>query len=215
MRSSTRVLLIALLGATLSACVNTSLVDKWKDPAYAGPVVHKVLVVGVQHDQGRRRVWEDAMVAALAHRGLQAEASYQIFPDQAPNPEALTAMANRDGFDGVIATHLVTASQHIESYPGWGPGWGYPGWGWAYGWPGPRWGWAPWGGPPGGYIESQYRVDYQTDIFTVDAAGGKLVWSGVTRSIDPSSIAHVTDEISHVLIPQLGRDGIVTAPKKS
>src|ERR1700686_4065204 len=49
---------VALLFA-LSACVSTSLIDRWKDPGYSGPPLHKVLVVGVQKDQGRRRVWED------------------------------------------------------------------------------------------------------------------------------------------------------------
>jgi hypothetical protein len=48
------------------------------------PALHKVLVVGVQKDQGRRRVWEDGMVAALTHEGVQATPSYQVFPDKAP-----------------------------------------------------------------------------------------------------------------------------------
>ena len=39
----------------LSGCVNTSLIDRWKDPGFSGPPLHKVLVVGVQKDDGRRR----------------------------------------------------------------------------------------------------------------------------------------------------------------
>ena len=38
-------LAIALLFG-LSACVNTSLIDRWKDPGFSGPALHKVLVVG-------------------------------------------------------------------------------------------------------------------------------------------------------------------------
>jgi len=196
--------LVTGLLLTLSACVNTRLVERWKDPAYSGPVLHKMLVVGVQRDQGRRRVWEDAMVVALAARAVQAEASYQLFPDQAPAPEQLTAMATRDSFDGVAATHFVTGRQqaYIEAYPG-------PGWGWGYyGWRRRYWGgWGPYYGP--GYIESDYQADYQTDVFTVDAAGGKLIWSGITRSLDPSSTKAITDQISHVLVPELVKDGIL------
>jgi len=40
----------------LSGCVNTSLIDRWRDPSYTGPPLHKVLVVGVQRDDGRRRL---------------------------------------------------------------------------------------------------------------------------------------------------------------
>ena len=51
--------------AGLECCVSTALIDRWKDPSYSGPSLHKVLVVGVQKDPGRRRIWEDGMVAAL------------------------------------------------------------------------------------------------------------------------------------------------------
>src|ERR1700690_1176543 len=54
-----RALLGLVLLVGLSACVSTSLIDRWKDPGFSGPPLRKVLVVGVQKDQGRRRVWED------------------------------------------------------------------------------------------------------------------------------------------------------------
>jgi hypothetical protein len=201
MRTSNPLISLALTAAlALSACVSTSLVDHWKDATYGGPALHKVLVVGVQKDQGRRRVWEDSMVAALGRQGVQAEASYQVFPDQAPAPEQLTGMATRDGFDGVAATHFVMASEHTRIY---GDGFGYP---YGYGWRG-RGFWGPPYGPP--YAESETRADYQTDVFTVDATGGKLIWSGVTRSLDPSSTKSVTDEISQVLVPELLKDGVL------
>src|SRR5580700_10380125 len=120
MRSYIRTLFTAAIVVSLVGCVSARVVEHWKDPSFAGPAFHKVLVVSVQRDQGRRRLWEDAMVGALAKRGVQAEASYQVSPDQAPAPEQLKAMATRDGFDGVTATHFVGASQHIEAYGGWG-----------------------------------------------------------------------------------------------
>jgi hypothetical protein len=207
MRTSTlgRALLTAVLLAGLGACVNTSLIDRWKDPGFSGPPLHKVLVVGVQKDQGRRRVWEDGMVAALTHEGAQASPSYQVFPDKAPTADQLTATASRDGFDGVIATHFVTASQ--RNY--WTPGYADVGFGWRWRYFG-YWDsvYAP------GYVETEYRADYQTDIFTVDPAGGKLIWTGITRSVDLSSTQRTTDEISRVLVPTLVKQGILNAPHK-
>jgi hypothetical protein len=186
----------------LSACVSTSLTEHWKDAAYGAGPLHKVLVVGVQRDQGARRIWEDAMVTALAQRGVQAEASYQVFPDRAPSSDQLSSIATRDGLDGVVASHFVGAQQrtYVDAYPGWGCRWRC-GWGWG------------WGPPYGGYIESDYLADYETDVFTVDASGGKLIWSGVTRSVDPSSTRAVTDEISRVLVPNLVKDGILIGKK--
>ena len=101
-------LAIALL-LGLAACVNTSLIDRWKDPGFSGPSLHKVLVVGVQKDQGRRRVWEDGMVAALNHEGVQATPSYVVFPDKAPTVEQLTSTASHEGFDAVMAARQAEA----------------------------------------------------------------------------------------------------------
>jgi hypothetical protein len=193
MRTTRYSLLIAGLTFGLCACVSTTIMEKWKDPAFAGPPLHKVLVVSVQRDQGRRRLWEDAMVSALAKRGVQAEASYQVFPDQAPAPDQLLATAKRDTFDGVAATHFVGLQQHVAAY---GPGWG--------------WGWRSWAWGPGPYVEEDTRADYQTDIYTIDGAGGKLLWTGVTRSLDPSSTKSVTNGISQALVPQLVKEGILT-----
>ena len=75
-------ILLGLALLVLSGCVNTSLIDRWKDASFAGPPLHKVLVVGVQKDDGRRRLWEDGMVGALIHQGVQATASYVVFPAQ-------------------------------------------------------------------------------------------------------------------------------------
>jgi hypothetical protein len=193
----------------LSGCISTALVEHWRDASFAGPPLHKVLVVGVQRDGGRRRIWEDGMVGALTRAGVQATASYGVFPDKAPSADELAATATREGFDGVFATHFVEASSAVYGgvagpyYP-YGPygGFGY-GWRRPYGYWGGGWGYGP------GYLDVERRADYQTDVFAVDAAGGKMVWSGITRSVDLSSAAAVTDQISRVLVPELGREGIL------
>ncbi len=76
------------------------------------------------------------------------------------------------------------------------------GWRWRYG--------GYWGSVYGpGYVETDYRADYQTDVFTVAPDGGKLVWTGITRSVDLSSTTTTTDQISRVLVPDLVREGIL------
>jgi hypothetical protein len=200
---------VALLA--LSGCISTALVEHWRDASFAGPPLHKVLVVGVQKDGGRRRIWEDGMVGALAHEGVQATPSYRVFPDQAPSADELAATASREGFDGVLATHFVEASKRVYG-GGYGPY--YPGPYVGFGWRRPYWG-GYWGccyGP--GYVDVERRADYQTDVFAVDGAGGRIIWSGITRSVDLSSAAAVTDQISRVLVPQLGREGILVGAAK-
>ena len=191
-----------LLGVvvTLAACVSTSLIDRWKDPTFNGPPLHKVLVVGVQKDEGRRRLWEDGMVAALLHQGVQASASWMVFPSRAPSADELAATASRDGFDGVMASHFVGASQ--RNY--WMPGYADVGFGWRWRYFGY---WDAVYGPS--YVETEERADFQTDVFTVDGGGGRLIWTGITRSVDLSSTHSITDEISRVLVPALTKEGIL------
>jgi len=206
---------------TLSGCISTTLVERWRDASFAGPPLHKVLVVGVQQDSGRRRIWEDGMVIALARERVQATPSYRLFPDKAPSADELAATATREGFDGVLATHLVEASGQYYGAAPYGP---YPYGPYYGGYFGPYYGpygygWRPrsygyWGWPYGpDYVDFVRRSDYQTDVFAVDAAGGKLIWSAMTRSFDLTSAAAATDEISRVLVPQLGRDGILVSAR--
>jgi hypothetical protein len=193
-------LLSALLLIGLSGCISTSLIEHWKDPGFSGPAMHKVLVVGVQRDAGRRRVWESGMVEALMRQHIAATPSYQYFPDRAPSAEQLAATARREGFDGVLATHFVGASRGAYWMPGYA-GVGF-GWRWRY--------FGYWGAEYGpGYVESDYRADFQTDVFTIAPDGGRLVWTGLTRSVDLSSVGATTDQISRVLVPDLIREGIL------
>lgn len=196
----------ALALALLSGCASTALIERWKDPAYQGPPLHKVLIVGVQQDSGRRRLWEDGMVAALAHEHVAATASYTLFPTQPPTAQELAAAASQQGFDGVLASHFVGASRRSYWVPGdAGFGWGW-GWGWGYYGLGD-----PFYGP--GYVETEDRADYQTDVYTVDTGGGKLIWTGVTRSVDLSSMGAFTAGISSALVPELIREGILAGTK--
>ena len=188
---------------SLSGCVSTSLIDRWKDPSYTGPPLHKVLVVGVQRDDGRRRLWEDGMVVALTRQGVQATASYAVFPNKAPNADELATTASREGFDGVLASHFVGASQ--RNY------------------------WMP--GLCGGWIRLAmallrvlgYRLTVQVTSrpsiapttrpmsSTSMPSGGRLIWTGITRSVDLSSTHSITDDISRVLVPALVKQGILAA----
>lgn len=193
--------MLTLLALLLTGCLSTSLIERWKDPSFAGPPLHRVLVVGVQRDSGQRRVWESSMVAALARQHIAATASYEIFPDRAPTADQLAQTASARGFDGVLATHFVGA--HQRNY--WMPGYAGVGFGW-------RWRyysyWDAVYGP--GWVDTAYIADFQTDVFTV-AAGGRLIWTGVTRSVDLRSIEATTDQISRVLVPELLHVGVVAS----
>src|SRR5262245_29027687 len=54
-----------LLFAVLAACATTQLQASWKDPAFTGPPMKQLLVIGAFKSDLNRRVFEDAFVGAL------------------------------------------------------------------------------------------------------------------------------------------------------
>jgi hypothetical protein len=115
-------LLHAALAATLlgllAGCASTSLVEKWQDSTFSGPPLRKLLVVSVQRSDGRRRLFEDGMSAALGKQAVQATASYTLLPDAVPQTAELSATARREGYDGVLVLHQLGRSTRSTSTPG-------------------------------------------------------------------------------------------------
>jgi len=140
------------------------------------------------------------MVTALLRHGVQATASYLMFPNKAPTAEELAATAVHEGFDGVLASLFVSAS--LRNY--WTPGYAGMGYGWRWRYYGY---WDSMYGP--GYVETDRLTDFQTDVFTIDPNGGKLIWSGLTRSVDVNSTRNITEQISQVLVPVLIKQGLI------
>jgi hypothetical protein len=166
--------------------------------------LHKVLVVDLQQDQGRRRLWEDAMASSLMRLGVAATPSYQAFNNQAPNPDQLAAAGTRQGFNAVIATHFVAAGSSQYWMPGnAGLGFGSRSSYFDY--------WDATYGP--GFVQPQQHVDYQSEVFTVGPNGGKLIWTGTSRSLDSGSTESATDQISRTLVPALQQAGILFRQK--
>ncbi len=196
------------LGVALAAlaigCTSTSLVDLWKNPDYPRRPLQRLLVVTVGKEPASRRIWEDGFVAELRHHGVDAVASYQLFPKADPDTAELLTAVRRRGFDGVLMAHRQSVTNEATWVPGYvtvrparlaGP--------WlrhyamyyyrAY---------AP------GYVEVNRVVRYEIDVW-MTGGDGQLVWSATTASLNPASSKQVNREIADQIVPQLLRTGVV------
>lgn len=195
---------VAALG--LAACTSTSLVNMWKDPSGPRQPLNRVLVVTLRKSPATRRLWEDGFVASLKRRGVNATPSYQLFPDAAPDTVALADAVRSRGFDGLLLAHEVSASNETRYVPG-------------YLSAEPVTYLSPWTGHyyafyarvyAPGYLETDRVVRYETEVYDA-REGGRLVWSGTTESVNPSSAAAVNKEIAHVVVPELVKSGVTQA----
>ena len=193
-------LLMSVALVVLSACASTQLKGSWKDPAFSGPPLQKLLVVGAFKSDLNRRVFEDAFAGALTAAKTAAEVSYRELPESgAIANERVQAAAKNAGADAVLVTRLMRVRRDVSVTPSYmGPGFygagfgGYYGAAYAY-------------GPPDVNVY---------DVLTIESTlwnmrNDKPVWSGTSEVTAPSNISEASKELAGVLIARMKADGVI------
>jgi hypothetical protein len=181
----------------LSACSNTTFVKSWKAPdaeAITPDSFKKVMVAVLVKDETTRRYAEDRM----AKNNSAFHPSYNIFTSKElmSNTEYCQKLLAEQGFDGIISMQLVNVEESVHYVPGTYTGgyWGYYG----YSYPG-------YYNP--GYYESDTKFIITTNIFSLKE--NKLLWSGVTSTVDPTSIDQTLAEITDLVKKQMIKDKLL------
>jgi hypothetical protein len=199
LRSSVvRAIAAAAVAAGCAACSTgtTTITQEWKSPSYAGGPMTNLLVVAARLDPTQRRTLEDGFASALSMHGVRATPSYSLFPDGMPDSKQARERVKKEGFDGVLVSVLRSLTEvtyvHVGvDYSGgffdgyWGPGWATP--------------------PP---PQTKEDVKFETTLW--DPHGnGKLVWSAVTQTANPSTGRDFMTSLVHRIEPALVKDGLL------
>jgi len=168
------VALACAAGALVGCAAATEFNGVWVNPEAGHRLpVKNVLVVAINRDPTARRIYEDSMATQLANRGIKAQASYRIFPDDAPPPPPVVETAMRGaGVDGVLVSRVLRETTDIRVTPGhsYGPA-GFAGmWSGAF------------SVPPNVYTVQKVVID--TRLFY--ARDFVVLWSG-TSTTEPAS----------------------------
>ena len=192
--------------AMLTACTSTKLVTRWNDTEYKGPMLEKVLVVGVMKDDIKRRYYEDEFVKKITSGGRQAVTSYTLMPDlKAVNDkEELVEIVKKAGADSVLVTTLKAVKEQerevpprVDSVPTMGMGYGY--------YP---------------YYMNSYQAVYSPGYTTVDTVvqletrvyalpTEDLVWAGNTESFNASSAGSIISESANLIVTDMKASGLI------
>jgi len=198
-------LVAAAFLALVAGCSTTRLSDHWRDPSWNEPPLHNVLVVVIRSEAGRRRIWEDALVATLRDRGIAATPSYRTFPDQVPDEDAIEDLMQKTNYDGILMTRRLGAQEYLHYVP---PTYvAVPGgrrWGGFYGRYHSYWGtaYSP------GYTEAEVVVRNEVTVW--DARDdGRMIWSGTASTSNPTSVDELSASLSKTVVRNLARDGII------
>lgn len=189
-------LIFALVALIMVSCASTSIVNSWKDPNFTGNADDwdKVLVAVQSSSDVKRRVAEDE----LASLSDVLHASYMLFPDRASveDEAKLRKKVEDEGFDAIMTLRLIDANKQTSYVPGSYTG-GY--WGYHRGY---------WGGyyDPGYYREDTYYA-VETQVWSLSEE--KMVWSGITSTVNPSKIDKTINEVARLTFRQMEKDGFI------
>lgn len=210
-RGTIRYAAFALALAALGACsAPTQLTSDWADPNLGSHVYKKIVVVGITPKAAGRRAYEDAFVAELQKRGIEAIPSYTFGGSGQMDKDAAIAKLKEVGADGVLVTRLIDKETVQNYYPptyasvpsayygGW---YGYYSTGYSYMY-------SP------GYVEENKVYRLETNLYNVDS--DKLAWSGLTETTLSSGDAPESEmyPLINTLLMSMQKHNIVPAPVK-
>lgn len=204
-----------------SGCASSNLVDIWHDSSFQSQPLSKMLVIAVQGNAVRRRIWEDAFAGGLALHGVAATASYKLFPNAPPDTSQIGATVQANGFDAtmvILTLPTETEKQYVNGYViteqdmnnrlyysddyhdrGYGPYWRRYG---SY--------YSEIVHP--GYVDSQKVAVHSIDVNTT-GDDGRMIWSATSRTPEPGSVANLQQGIAGLVITRLAHRNII-GPKK-
>ena len=189
--------LLLFVPALVAACASTALRDSWMDPQFTGGPFKKWLVVGAGASVVAQRTLEDAMVAKLKTRGVQASPGWQYLPEARITEAQLDAAVRASGADAMmlvrlrgVETRTQVSTQTVPVTRG-GMGW------WTT--------YSTWVAVPD--ISTYTVATVETTVYSV--ASKQLVWTGSTETFDPSSVAREAESFSNVILRALAQNNLV------
>lgn len=189
---------------TLSACNSTKITSTWREPNKEVSLqkLNKVLVVALLQDETSRRKAEDQMVSYFYGKGV---ASYDYLDKSVSekNEDAIREKIKKDGFDGAVTMRLLDVDKeetyargNISMYPAYYntfSSYYFRNWGYY--------------SNPGYYLTTKtYTVE--TNVFSIKE--DKIIWTGITKTTDPSGVVKMTDEIGKAVFNEMVNQGFIS-----
>lgn len=178
---------VLLLGN--SCTPSTKIISSWKEPdkAVITGKLNKVLVVALFKSETSRHIAEDKMAAYLKNKGVVSY-NYLDAAISVKNENAIRDKIKMDGFDGAVTMRLVDVDKEQKYTPGNIPS--YPSYyrnfsGYYYR------NWSYFNTP--GYYTTTKTYTVETNVFSIKE--DKIIWSGITKSVDPEGVDRMTTEI--------------------
>jgi hypothetical protein len=186
------------------SCSSTKITSSWREPnkEISLKKLNKVLVVALFQNETSRRKAEDQMVGYFYGKGV---ASYDYLDKNISekNENAIQEKIKNDGFDGAVTMRLldvdkedVYSRSNISMYPLYYntfSSYYYRNWGY-YSSP--------------GYYATTKTYTVETNVFSIKE--DKIIWTGITKTTDPSGVDKMTEEIGKAVFNEMVKEGFIS-----
>lgn len=182
----------------------TEIIGEWQEESYQKGNLQKVLVLGIVNKEKPllRRKFEDGMAGAFNNGGVTAIVSMDYMPyDVAVDSTAIEKYFKELNVDAIVVSRLVgmDASRDYKagylytipfnSYYGF-YGYYYAGLEYAN---------------SSGYLSKNVVVVLETNIY--ETTNKKLIWSGISETVEPDKASDVINSFSDELVRKLRAEG--------
>jgi hypothetical protein len=205
MRWTIAIAALAVLLVTM-ACGATRLQRAWIAPDVTSLRIHKVVAVALSRNPDRRRAMETSIVDQFHSAAPQVQAtpsSTLISDSELRNEAVVRERLEQAGFDAQVVMRVTDVNRRDVYIPGrtslvpeyYRTFWGY----YRY--------WVPIAYQPG-YIERDRDVEVETALYDT-AQEGRLVYSAVSRTLNPSSAADLAKDVTHEVVKDIKDKGLL------
>lgn len=195
--------LLILATIIMSSCTSTRLVNNWKDKetTIKPGTFNKYLVAAIVKDDVSRHTVEDKLVSMLKGKAM-ASYKYSNSDISKVSKDDINLIMLKDSFDCAIIMKLVDVDKDVQYTPGTFTT--YPTYyrsfrGYYYR------GWDHFNNP--GYYTTTNTFSVETNFY--DLKNDKLIWSGLTKSTNPTALEKMIDEIAKAVYLQMLSEGFV------
>jgi len=181
----------------------------WVDPAHDQRAIKKILVIGLAEEPPRRRMFETELSRIFEDGGVVAVPSFSVMPDlKTPDDktaarEIVLTAVTKSGADAVAITQLLRAESVPRLIEGTTYVVPYEQYGNVYG--------AYYNtyqvmSSPERVVEDKKYV-IETKLYVV--ATEKLLWTGISETLNPESAAKGIDSVGRLVVSTLRKEGLI------
>jgi len=160
---------------------------------------NKTLVIGIVKDETSRRVIEDQLVKRLNGKAVASYTMLTLDLLKEASEATLKQKLTEGQFTHVLMMRLADVEKETSYVPGTTTAY-YGGYGRYYGY-----GASFYSSP--GYYTTDKNYFIETTVYTINP--DKLVWTGTTKTVNPTKIEKTVNEIADVVSDKMKKDGFL------